>query len=141
MSSNIKFCLCFCSSDESPDSSNTSSSIVFQSFSQDAAASAKVSPGETESVRALVPAQQTGQMVCPKTMHRIPENYVPCVFLGQKSPMNSSRCPAMDWDSSALLEGESSMSSIELNNNSCIDKECKQWADECTAKPSKDVGV
>ncbi|XP_039990841.1 eukaryotic translation initiation factor 2-alpha kinase 1 isoform X2 [Xiphias gladius] len=124
------------SSDESPDSSNTSSSIVFQSLSQ---ASADAAARETQSVKALVPTQMKGQVVCPKTMRCIPENYVPCVFLGKQGPMKSSRCPAMVWDSSALLEEESSRSSIELNNNSCIDKECQQWADKCIAKPSKEV--
>ncbi|XP_040922854.1 eukaryotic translation initiation factor 2-alpha kinase 1 isoform X2 [Toxotes jaculatrix] len=130
------------SSDESPDSSNASSSIVFQSLSQaatDVAASARVSPGETQSARALVPTQEQGQEVCPKTMRRIPENYVPCVFLGQQGPMKSSKCPAMGWDSSALLEEESSRSSMELNNNICIDKDCQQWADKHTTKPAKEV--
>nr|BAM36387.1 heme-regulated initiation factor 2 alpha kinase [Oplegnathus fasciatus] len=131
------------SSGESSDSSS-SSSIVFQSLSQaptDAASSAKEPPRETQPVKALVPTQEKGQVVCPKTMRRIPENYVPCVFLGQRGPRNtpSSKCPAMGWDSSALLEEESSGSSVELNNNSCIDKECQQWADIHTTKPSKEV--
>lgn len=129
-------------SDESPDSSNTGSSIVFQSLSEaptDAAPSTKASPADAESVTALVPAQEKGQVVCPKTMRRLPENYVPCVFLGQRGPMKSSKCPAMGWDSSAVLEEESSRSSIELNNNSCIEKECQQWAVKCTTKPSTEV--
>ncbi|XP_051273712.1 eukaryotic translation initiation factor 2-alpha kinase 1 isoform X1 [Dicentrarchus labrax] len=120
------------SSDKSPDSS--SSSIVFQSLSQaptDTASSAKV--------RALVPTQEKGQVVCPKTMRRIPENYVPCVFLGQRELIKGSKCPATGWDSSALLEEESSRSSIELNNNSCIDKECQGWTDIRTTKPLKEV--
>uniref|UniRef100_A0A8P4G4G5 Eukaryotic translation initiation factor 2-alpha kinase 1 n=1 Tax=Dicentrarchus labrax TaxID=13489 RepID=A0A8P4G4G5_DICLA len=105
---------------DSPDSS--SSSIVFQSLSQaptDTASSAKV--------RALVPTQEKGQVVCPKTMRRIPENYVPCVFLGQRELIKGSKCP------------ESSRSSIELNNNSCIDKECQGWTDIRTTKPLKEV--
>lgn len=133
---------CFCSSDEISDSSNTDSSIVFQSFSEaptNAAPTTKASPADTKSVKALVPAQEKGQVVCPKTMRRLPENYVPCVFLGQRGPMKSSICPAMGWDSSAVLEEESSRSSIELNNNSCIDKERQQWAVKCTTKPSKEV--
>ncbi|KAK2820797.1 hypothetical protein Q5P01_023756 [Channa striata] len=129
------------SSDESTDSS-ASSSIVFQSLSQtptDAAASAKGPQRETQSVRALVPTQAKGQVVCPKTMRCIPENYIPCVFLGQQGPIKNSKCPAMGWDSSMLLEDNSSRSSIELNNNSCINKECQQWPDKSTTKPSKEV--
>ncbi|XP_030256149.1 eukaryotic translation initiation factor 2-alpha kinase 1 isoform X1 [Sparus aurata] len=129
------------SSDESPDSSSTSS-IVFESLSQaptDAAPSANVHPRETQPVKALVPTQENGQVVCPKTMRRIPKNYVPCVFLGHRDPMKGTKCPATGWDSSALLEEESSRSSIELNNNSCIEKDCQQWADVCTTKPPKEV--
>ncbi|KAI3365582.1 hypothetical protein L3Q82_010665 [Scortum barcoo] len=131
--------------DESADSSS-SSSIVFQSLSQaptDTASSAKASQRETQPVKAptQVPTQEKDQVVCPKTMRRIPENYVPCVFLGQRGPRNppSSKCPAKGWESSALLEEGSSRSSVELNNNSCVDKECRQWADNRTTKPSKDV--
>uniref|UniRef100_A0A4W6CL25 Eukaryotic translation initiation factor 2-alpha kinase 1 n=1 Tax=Lates calcarifer TaxID=8187 RepID=A0A4W6CL25_LATCA len=127
---------------DSPDSSDTGSSIVFRSLSQPqsaAAASAKVSTTETQFVTALVPTQENGQVVCPKTMRRIPENYVPCVFLGQHAPIKSSKCPATGWDSSALLEEESSRSSIELNNNFCRDKEYQQWTDKRTTKPSKEV--
>ncbi|XP_031147120.1 eukaryotic translation initiation factor 2-alpha kinase 1 isoform X2 [Sander lucioperca] len=122
------------SSNESPDNSSSSSSIVFQSLSRaspDSASNAKVPLREAEHVTALVPTQEKGQVVCPKTMRRIPENYVPCVFLGQRGPPKSSKCPAMGRDSSALLEEESSRSSMELNNNSCIDK--------CTTKPFKEV--
>lgn len=53
--------------------------------------------------------------------------------------MKATKCPATGWDSSALLEEESSRSSMELNNNSCIDKDCQQWADVCTTKPPKEV--
>lgn len=127
--------------DENPDNSSTSSSIVFQSLSKrtDTASSANIPPREAEPVKALVPTLETGQVVCPKTMRRIPKNYVPCVFLGQGGPPKGSKCPAMGWDSSALLEEESGRSSIELNNNSCIDKDFEQWADKCTTKPSKEV--
>ncbi|KAF1374093.1 hypothetical protein PFLUV_G00245670 [Perca fluviatilis] len=122
------------SSNESPDNSSSSSSIVFQSLSRastDSASNAKVPPREAEHVTALVPTQEKGQVVCPKTMRRIPKNYVPCVFLGQEGPPKSSKCPAMGRNSSALLEEESSRSSMELNNNSCINK--------CTTKPFKEV--
>uniref|UniRef100_A0A8D0DAR2 Eukaryotic translation initiation factor 2-alpha kinase 1 n=1 Tax=Sander lucioperca TaxID=283035 RepID=A0A8D0DAR2_SANLU len=117
-----------------PDRFPMVSSIVFQSLSRaspDSASNAKVPLREAEHVTALVPTQEKGQVVCPKTMRRIPENYVPCVFLGQRGPPKSSKCPAMGRDSSALLEEESSRSSMELNNNSCIDK--------CTTKPFKEV--
>ncbi|XP_032358937.1 eukaryotic translation initiation factor 2-alpha kinase 1 isoform X2 [Etheostoma spectabile] len=122
------------SSNESPYNSRSSSSIVFQSLSQastDSASNAKGPPTAVEHVTALVPTQEKAQMLCPKTMRRIPENYVPCVFLGQRGPPKSSKCPAMGRDSSALLDEESSRSSMELNNNSCINK--------CTAKPFKEV--
>ncbi|XP_041829567.1 eukaryotic translation initiation factor 2-alpha kinase 1 isoform X2 [Melanotaenia boesemani] len=128
-------------SSESLDNSSASSSIVFQSFNQapaDTASSAKAPPSESPPVRALVSARE-GQVVCPKTMGRIPENYVPCVFLGQRGAVNSTKCPAMDLDNSALLEEEASRSSIELNNNSCIDNECQQWAEKRTRRPSKEV--
>ncbi|KAM7371030.1 hypothetical protein PAMP_010532 [Pampus punctatissimus] len=129
-------------SDESPDSSDTSTSIVFQSLSQsqtDAASNVTVSPRESNPVTALVPTQEKGQVVCPKTMRCIPENYVPCVFLGQQGPKKSSKCPAMSWDTSVLFEEDSSRSSLELNNNSCIDKDCWQLAGIPTGKPLKDV--
>ncbi|XP_072230200.1 eukaryotic translation initiation factor 2-alpha kinase 1 isoform X2 [Leuresthes tenuis] len=125
---------------ESCENSSTGSSIVFQSHSQapaDAASSAKEPPSDTQPARALVSARE-GRIVCPKTTRRIPENYVPCVFLGQQGAMKNSKCPAMDLDTSALLE-ESSRSSIELNNNACIDKECQHWTDQHTRRPSKEV--
>ncbi|KAM4715883.1 eukaryotic translation initiation factor 2-alpha kinase 1 isoform 2-T2 [Anableps anableps] len=127
--------------DDSLDNSSTSSSIVFQSHSQGetgAASSDKGSPPETQPMRALVSTQDR-QVVCPKTVRHIPENYVPCVFLGQGEPKNSTKCPAMGWDQSAMLDEDSSRSSIELNNNSCIDKEHQQWTEIHTRRSSKDV--
>ncbi|XP_063749208.1 eukaryotic translation initiation factor 2-alpha kinase 1 isoform X2 [Eleginops maclovinus] len=122
----------------SSDSSSHSSSIVFQSQSQAATDSeGNDPPRETEPVTALVPTAENGQVVCPKMMRRIPNNYVPCVFLGQRGPPKSSKCPAMS--SSALLEDGSSRNSIELNNNSCIDNEFQEWAEHRTTKPSKEV--
>ncbi|KAK9530617.1 hypothetical protein VZT92_012107 [Zoarces viviparus] len=129
------------SSDESSGNISSSSSIVFQSLGQaptDSSASAL--PRAAEPVEALVPTPEKGQVVCAKTMRRIPKNYVPCVFLGQGGPPKTSKCPAMGWDSSAVFEEESSRSSIELNNNSCIDKEFQQWAgNKRKTKPSKEV--
>ncbi|XP_021164898.2 eukaryotic translation initiation factor 2-alpha kinase 1 isoform X2 [Fundulus heteroclitus] len=124
--------------DDSLDNSSTSSSIVFQSRSQagaGAASSAKGAPAEPQPVRTLV-SRQDRQIVCPKAVQRVPENYVPCVFLGQGEHRNSSKCPAMGWDRSPMLDEESSRSSIELNNNSCLDQ---QWAELRTRRPSKDV--
>ncbi|KAF3853371.1 hypothetical protein F7725_014059 [Dissostichus mawsoni] len=126
------------SSDQSSYSSSVSSSIIFQSRSQASTDSdAKEPPRETDPFTALVPTPETGQVVCPKTMRRVPNNYVPCVFLGQRAPPKSSKCPAMS--SSALLEDGSSRSSIELNNNSCYDQEFQQWADLHPTKPPKEV--
>ncbi|XP_063337559.1 eukaryotic translation initiation factor 2-alpha kinase 1 isoform X1 [Pelmatolapia mariae] len=127
--------------DESGEKNSSSSSIVFQSHSQtpaETASSAKVPQRDTQPIKALVPTQE-GQVVCPKTMRRIPENYVPCVFLGQQGPIKASKCPAMGWDASAVLDDESSRSSMELNNNSCIDKECHQWTEKRPTRPSKEV--
>lgn len=83
--------------------------------------------------------QEKGQVVCPKTMRCIPKNYVPCVFLGQQELVAGSKCPATGWESPALLEEQSSRSSIELNNNACLNKESLQWSEICTTKPSKEV--
>ncbi|XP_031595550.2 eukaryotic translation initiation factor 2-alpha kinase 1 isoform X2 [Oreochromis aureus] len=127
--------------DESGENNSSSSSIVFQSHSQiptETASSAKVPQRDTQPIKALVPTQD-GQVVCPKTMRRIPENYVPCVFLGQQGPIKASKCPAMGWDASPVLDEESSRSSMELNNNSCIDKECQQWTEKRPTRPSKEV--
>lgn len=92
---------------------------------------------EKEAVKALVPTHEKGQVVCPKTMRAVPENYIPCVFLGQQGPSKSSKCPAVGWDSPDLLEEDSNRSSMELNNNT----ECQQWADKCPPMPSKEVGA
>ncbi|XP_029953217.1 eukaryotic translation initiation factor 2-alpha kinase 1 isoform X2 [Salarias fasciatus] len=124
------------SSDESFDSNGSSSSIVFQSLSrarQEAAVSARAPQRDSPPVTAVVAAQQ-GPVVCPKTMRRIPENYVPCVFLGQRGPPEASRCPAMSLDASLLLEEESCRSSVPLNDN-----ERPPRAEKRAAKPSKEV--
>ncbi|XP_006801011.1 eukaryotic translation initiation factor 2-alpha kinase 1 isoform X2 [Neolamprologus brichardi] len=127
--------------DESGEKNSSSSSIVFQSHSQtpaETASSAKVPQRDAQPIKAVVSTQE-GQVVCPKTMRRIPENYVPCVFLGQQGPIKAPKCPAMGWDASAVLDEESSRSSMELNNNSCIDKECHQWTEKHPMRPSKEV--
>ncbi|KAM4623298.1 eukaryotic translation initiation factor 2-alpha kinase 1 isoform 2-T2 [Polymixia lowei] len=125
------------SSDESPEWSGTGSSIVFQSNSHarpDAGTSAKVPPEEPQPDNALVPSLENGRVVCPKTMRRIPDNYVPCVFLGKQGPGKKSPCPAVNWDDS-----EEGSRNLELNNNSCIDVDSQLLADKRTTKPSKEV--
>lgn len=129
-----------CSSDESlNNSSSSSSSIIFQSLSQaptDATHSVEVLPeADVQPVKGICPTQEMGQVVCPKTMRRIPKSYVPCVFLGQQDLVKTSKCPAKGL----LLEEQSSEGSAELNNNSHINGECQQWPDICTSKPSKEV--
>ncbi|XP_034050475.1 eukaryotic translation initiation factor 2-alpha kinase 1 isoform X2 [Thalassophryne amazonica] len=122
--------------------SSTGSSIVFQNLSQPQphnGSGAETHPGEIPSVTALVPAQEKIQMLCPKTRVLIPEDYVPCVFLGQRGPLRNSKCPSMKWDSSALIEEGSRRSSIELNNNSLIDTEVQQLADKHRQKASKEA--
>ncbi|XP_028990340.1 eukaryotic translation initiation factor 2-alpha kinase 1 isoform X2 [Betta splendens] len=125
-------------SSESSDSPGSSSSIVFQSCSReqtDAASNGKISQEDSQAIKFIV--QEKGKMVCPKTMHRIPENFVPCVFLGQQDTMKSSRCPAMGWDSLALLDEDVNRSRTELNNNPY--KKEGEWANKVTTKPSKEV--
>lgn len=129
----------FLSSDENSNSS--SSSIVFQSLSKapvDADQSAKVPPRETQPLKAVAPAHETGQVVCPKTMRCIPRNYVPCVFLGQQDLIKNSKCPATGWDRPVLLDNYTSKSSIEVNN-SCQNTDIQQWSDVAVPKASKDV--
>ncbi|RVE59399.1 hypothetical protein OJAV_G00188170 [Oryzias javanicus] len=120
------------SSEDSPDRGGSGSSIVFQSLSRPPADPDGLS-SETQPPGVLVSAQE-GRVVCPKTMRRLPENYVPCVFLGQGRPANSSKCPAMGFDGSAPPE-PSGRSSPELNN---MEKECRQQTDR---RQSKEVQI
>lgn len=137
------------SSDESLDSTS-SSSIVFQSLSQvpvDVTNSAMILPAaETLDVNGISPTQETGHVVCPKTMRRIPKNYVPCVFLGQRDLVKTkcpftgpSKCPVKGCDGSLLVEEQSG--SAELNNNSQVNGECQQWSDFGATTPSKEVSA
>lgn len=130
-------CVLVHSSDDSQDHSSSSSSIVFQSLSQPLADPEGLSL-ETQPAGALVSTQE-GHVICPKTLRRIPENYIPCVFLGQGRAVNGSKCPAMGFDSSALQE-PSNRNSPELNNNPCMDKECRQQMDRRQRKTNKEVG-
>lgn len=126
----------FFSSDE--NSYSSSSSIVFQSLST-APAGVKVPQSETQALKAVAPAQETGQVVCPKTMRCIPRNYVPCVFLGRQEAIKSSKCPATDWDRAAQLDELSSRNSMKMNNNSCRNAELQQWSEVALPEPSKEV--
>ncbi|XP_056911014.1 eukaryotic translation initiation factor 2-alpha kinase 1 isoform X1 [Takifugu flavidus] len=126
------------SSDENSDSS--SSSIIFQSLSKqqaDADQSAQDPERDTQAVKAVGSAQEVGQVVCPKTMRCIPRNYIPCVFLGQQDLIKNSKCPATGWDRSAVLDEQTSGSSIKLNNNSCFNTDIQQWSDVAVTKPSE----
>ncbi|XP_037133735.1 eukaryotic translation initiation factor 2-alpha kinase 1 isoform X1 [Syngnathus acus] len=131
-------------SDEDLDSSSSSYSVVFQSRSQpqvNCSSNAAVPPSNGPPGNPLALTQEKGQEACPSMMRRIPENYVPCVFLGQRGPIKTSKCPAVGWDTSGLLEEESSNSGIEVNNNSsCVEKKCEQYSDnKQMAKPAKEV--
>lgn len=133
-------CLLFLSSDD--NSGSSSSSIVFQSLSvapADADQSAKVPQSATQAPQAVAPPQETGQVVCPKTMRCIPRNYVPCVFLGQQELIKKSKCPATAWDRAAQLDELSSRSSNEMNNNSCCNTDIQQWSEVAFTKPSQEV--
>ncbi|XP_024140063.1 eukaryotic translation initiation factor 2-alpha kinase 1 isoform X2 [Oryzias melastigma] len=118
------------SSEDSQDHGGSGSSIVFQSLSRTPAEPDGLSI-ETQPAGVLVSAQE-GRVVCPKTMRRLPENYVPCVFLGQGRGVNSSKCPATGFDGPAPPEAEPS--SPEVNNNSCLEKECRQQTDRRQSK-------
>lgn len=133
------FCVfSFRSSDENSDSS--SSSIVFQSLSTaPAKADKRVLQSETQALKAVAPAQETGPVVCPKTMRCIPRNYVPCVLLDQQELIKNSKCPATDWDRVTQLDELSSRSSSEMNNNSCRNTDVQQWSEVALTKPSKEV--
>lgn len=95
---------------------------------------------ETLAVNGVPLTQETGQVVCPKTMRRIPRNYVPCVFLGQRDLVKTSKCPAKGCDSSLLAQEQSSQGSVELNNSQ-VNRECQQWSDVCVTKSSKEVST
>lgn len=127
------------SSDQSQNNS-TGSSIIFQSLTQELSvtSSDKVHSEVNGAVQASVPNTENGQVVCTKSKPCIPENYVPCVFLGQKM-VNNSKCPVMGADNSVVFEDQSSRSNIELSNGSCSDKECQQRVEKCATKPVKEV--
>ncbi|XP_051925625.1 eukaryotic translation initiation factor 2-alpha kinase 1 isoform X2 [Hippocampus zosterae] len=133
-------------SDEDPDSSSSSYSVVFESQSQpqvNGSSNAAVPPSHGPPAKPLALTQEKGQGVCPNMMRRLPENYVPCVFLGGRGPAQASKCPAVGWDTSGLFEAESSRSSVEVNNNnslSCVEKKREQYrSNRRTPSPAKEV--
>ncbi|XP_055017137.1 eukaryotic translation initiation factor 2-alpha kinase 1 isoform X3 [Boleophthalmus pectinirostris] len=126
------------SSDENLNDNSTGSSIVFQSLSQElSVALSDQVHSANGAAEPLVSSPVKNQVLCTKPKHRLPENYVPCVFLGQRSPIKDSKCPAMGLDSSIVFE-EGSSSNNELSNGSCSGKECQQRVGKC-AKTIKEV--
>ncbi|KAK7919821.1 hypothetical protein WMY93_011105 [Mugilogobius chulae] len=126
------------SSDENPPNNSTGSSVVFQSLTEElsVALSDKVHLGNGDA-EALVSSPVKDHVVCTKPKLRLPENYVPCVFLGQRSAFKDSKCPAMGLDSSIMFE-EGSSSDKDLSKESSADKNCQQRVEKC-AKPTKEV--
>ncbi|KAL0983915.1 hypothetical protein UPYG_G00134720 [Umbra pygmaea] len=119
--------------EENTGSSN-GSSIVFENsdHSKDLVASANA----TESFPGRVVAskeEKDTQVVCPKTMRRapIPENVVPCVFLGHRG-LTADGCPAVNWDRSALSVETSER--MELNSSPYVDTGSKEWDTKCPVK-------
>ncbi|CAL8283706.1 unnamed protein product [Merluccius merluccius] len=118
--------------DESLDCSSAGSSIVFQSGScveLDSAPSGKDAPGVLQ--LALLPSLSP----CPKLGQRLPENYVPCVFLGQKAvAAKASACPALAWDNSALERERTGSSGQDSKSDSSVDNAGLQPVDRKAAK-------
>uniref|UniRef100_A0A3B3ZJ10 Eukaryotic translation initiation factor 2-alpha kinase 1 n=1 Tax=Periophthalmus magnuspinnatus TaxID=409849 RepID=A0A3B3ZJ10_9GOBI len=126
------------SSHENHNDNSTGSSIVFQSLTHElSVALSDQVHSANGAAEALVSSPVKNQVLCTKPKHQLPENYVPCVFLGQRSPIKESKCPAMGLDSSVMFE-EGSSSNNELSNSSCSSKECQQRVDKC-AKTIKEV--
>ncbi|CAL8302109.1 unnamed protein product [Lota lota] len=122
------------SGDESLDCSSTGSSIVFQSGScvqQDPAPSGKDTPGLIRPITALLPSPS----LCPKLVQRLPESYVPCVFLGQKvTASKAPACPALAWDGSALEREWAGSSGQDHKPESGVDTGRPQPVDKKGAK-------
>ncbi|KAK6328277.1 hypothetical protein J4Q44_G00002550 [Coregonus suidteri] len=122
--------------EESTGSSN-GSSIVFESSDYPKEPVAIGKAPEILRVKVLAPKEEKSmQAVCPKTMRhtRVPENFVPCVFLGRRG-LTPDGCPAVSWDGSALSEEASgTRNRMELNNNSYIDVGSEEWDTKCPAK-------
>ncbi|XP_030631445.1 eukaryotic translation initiation factor 2-alpha kinase 1 isoform X2 [Chanos chanos] len=120
----------------SGDSSNGSSSIVFENSDYPQDKEAELSQAmESVSVKPST-SKDMGQAVCPKDIHN-PKNFVPCVFLGHpRSTLD--KCPVANWDASGsrlTTEEENSQNRLELNNNSYTDMDSPPWAE----KHSKEV--
>lgn len=127
------------SSDENHNTSS-GSSIIFESFTQELSIGScgKVHSEVNGAVRTFASAAEKGQVLCTKPKRHIPENFVPCVFLGQRT-VNHSRCPVMGADSSVVFEEESTKSNTDLSNGSYSEKEDQQKVEKCLTKPIKEV--
>ncbi|KAG7260538.1 hypothetical protein CRUP_024730 [Coryphaenoides rupestris] len=89
------------SGDEILDSSSAGSSIVFQNGSCVEPDSA---PGAEEDAPWPITALLPSSSPCPKLLRRLPESYVPCVFLSQKAAAAAKAkvCPSLAWEGGAL---------------------------------------
>lgn len=120
-------------STEDGTASSTGSSIVFESSHCSRDPAATKAPAKPSG-----PQGESSQAMCPKAMQRVPENYVPCVFLGQGAravgPPLKETCPVVSWDASGVSEDGSSRNELEVNINYCMDKDSKQLVDKHTSK-------
>ncbi|TRY92187.1 hypothetical protein DNTS_013506 [Danionella cerebrum] len=112
------------SSTEEKENSSNGSSIVFEYSAQ---TEARDNQAALENSAVKPSTSEMEQAVCPKNLC-LPQNFVPCVFLGKpRSAVN--KCPAANWEGSTASEDELSQNRLELNNNSYIDLDSPEWAD------------
>uniref|UniRef100_A0A3B3ZJ05 Eukaryotic translation initiation factor 2-alpha kinase 1 n=1 Tax=Periophthalmus magnuspinnatus TaxID=409849 RepID=A0A3B3ZJ05_9GOBI len=130
---------------ESPEQhDSTGSSIVFQSLTHElSVALSDQVHSANGAAEALVSSPVKNQVLCTKPKHQLPENYVPCVFLGQRSPIKESKCPAMGLDSSVMFEEESCLTRsrkvqfhlmLYIQMQLC-ERSLKDWISERNAEP------
>ncbi|KAG7491867.1 hypothetical protein MATL_G00007970 [Megalops atlanticus] len=117
---------------EASAGSSIGSSIVFESSEcvkdKTEDAFTKVNTSKHISGKVSLSKEEQGQMMCPKGMHNV-EDVVPCVFLGHQRSA-ASRCPVASKDGSALTEGDLSRNRLEINNNSYLDVDSRQWEEK-----------